>query len=163
MKNEKITDFFIGNLLTSAKIDFTPNGSNIKEIQQALKTASKKGTGNVGFPEFTSKSNEFILVIEDKANIEHQANYEDDVKASLASDIKSITNYAENGALHYAKEIVAKTSFKQVFAFGCTGDEKHHQIRPIYVDENGYKLLHPVENFKTSQSLTSKNIIKNKC
>ncbi len=148
MKNEKITDFFIGNLLTNAKIDFTPNGSSIKEIQDALKTASKKGTGNVGFPEFTAKSKNFILVIEDKANLENQASYADDSKTSLASDLKSIANYAENGALHYANEIVDKTPFKQIFAFGCTGGEKHHQIRPIYVDENGYKLLHQVENFE---------------
>jgi type I restriction enzyme M protein len=56
--------------------------------------------------------------------------------------------YAENGALHYANEIVEKTSFKKVFAFGCSGDEKHHIIRPIFIDENGYKLLEPVENFE---------------
>ncbi|MCI5165313.1 MAG: SAM-dependent DNA methyltransferase [Candidatus Electrothrix sp. GM3_4] len=39
-------------------------------------------------------------------------------------------------------------SFKKVFAFGCSGDEKHHIIRPIFVDEKGYKLLQPVENFE---------------
>ena len=44
-KNERKTDFLIGNLLSNAKIDFTPNGSCIKEIHDALKTASKKGTG----------------------------------------------------------------------------------------------------------------------
>ena len=50
MANERKTDFFIGKLLDLAKIKFTPNGSDIKEIQDALKTASKKGTGKVGFP-----------------------------------------------------------------------------------------------------------------
>lgn len=45
MANERKTDFFIGKLLDSAKIIYTPNGSNIKEINGALKTASKKGTG----------------------------------------------------------------------------------------------------------------------
>ncbi len=148
MGNEKKTDFFIGKLLEQAKIKFTPNGSEIKEIQEALKTASKKGTGNVGFPEFTAKSKDFIIVIEDKADTDKQAKYKDEEKTRLATDTKSITEYAENGALHYAKEIINKTSFKKVFAFGCSGDEKHHIIRPIFVDENGYKLLQPTENFE---------------
>jgi type I restriction enzyme M protein len=148
MKNEKITDFFIGGLLSNSNIEFTPNGSSIKEIQEALKSSSKKGTGNVGFPEFTAKSKEFILVIEDKALLEQQANYEDAEKTRLATDTKSITNYAENGALHYAQQIIAKTSFKKVFAFGCSGDETHHAIRPIFVDEKSYKLLNKIDGFE---------------
>lgn len=157
MANEKKTDFFIGKLLDLAKITFTPNGSDIKEIQDALKTASKKGTGKVGFPEFTAKSKDFIIIIEDKADIEKQANYKDDEKTELASDTKSITDYAENGALHYANEIIKKTSFKKVFAFGCSGDEKHHIIRPIFVDEKGYALLKPV---KTFENFSESNIEK---
>lgn len=42
MVNEKNTDLFISRLLDSANIEFMPNGSSIKEIEDALKTASKK-------------------------------------------------------------------------------------------------------------------------
>lgn len=147
-KNEKALDFHIGKLLDQANIDYTPNASSIKEIQDALKTASKKGTGRAGFPEFTARVDDFILVIEDKADLNKQASYADETETDLATDTKSITDYAENGALHYANEIVAKTNFKKVFAFGCSGDEKHHMIRPIFVSEDGYKLLQPVENFE---------------
>ncbi len=156
MGNERKTDFFIGKLLDLAKISYTPNGSDIKEIQDALKTASKKGTGNSGFPEFVAKSNDFIIVIEDKADTEKQAKYNDDGE-TLSTDTKSITDYAENGALHYANEIIQKTSFKKIFAFGCSGDEKHHVIRPFFVDETGYKLLQPVENF---ENFSEENIEK---
>ena len=156
-KNEKITDLFISKLLDIAKIKYTPNGSSILEIQKALKTASKKGTGRAGFPEFVGKSKDFIIVIEDKADIEEQVKYEDEEGTKLATDTKSITKYAENGALHYAKEIVKKTNFKKVFAFGCSGDEKHHIIRPIFVDNTGYKLLEKVENF---ENFSIKNIEK---
>ena len=156
-KNERKTDFFIGKLLDLAKITYTPNGSSIKEIQTALKSASKKGTGRAGFPEFVGKSKEFIIVIEDKADVDKQANYHDDEKTSLAMDTKSITEYAENGALHYANEIILKTNFKKVFAFGCSGDEKHHVIRPIFIDEKGSKLLHVVENF---ENFSEENIEK---
>lgn len=156
-KNEKALDFHIGRLLDSAGISYTPNGSSIKEIQESLKTASKKGTGNTGFPEFVAKSGEFILVIEDKADLNKQVNYSDENEDGLATDVKSTIEYAENGALHYANEIISKTGFKKAFAFGCSGDERHHMIRPIYVDENGYKLLKPVENFA---NFSSKNIDK---
>lgn len=148
MANERETDFFIGKLLDLAKIEYTPNGSCIKEVHDALKTASKKGTGKVGFPEFVAKSKDFIIVIEDKAEIEKQANYENEEKTILATDAKSITAFAENGVLHYANEILTKTTFRKIFAFGCSGDEKHHIIKPIFVDESGYKLLENVENFE---------------
>ena len=156
-KNEKSLDLFIGKLLDAANIKYTPNGSTIKEIDEALKTASKKGTGTVGFPEFVGISNDFIIVVEDKADLEKQANYSDEESTTLATDIKSLTDYAENGALHYGKHIIANTSFKKIFAFGCSGDEKHHIIRPIFIDENNYLLLNPVENF---ENFSNNNIEK---
>lgn len=148
MVNEKITDFFIGGLLKEANIKFVPNGSDIKEINEALKTASKRGTYSVGHPEFTAKVNDFILVIEDKADINKQAKYCEKNPNKLDMSTDAIVNYAENGALHYAQHIVKNTNFKKIFAFGCSGDEKHHKIRPIFIDENKYKLLDSIENFK---------------
>ncbi len=148
MSNERVTDFFIANLLKASKIEYTPNGSDIKEVQEALKTASKKGTGKVGFPEFVAKVKDFIIVIENKADIDKQVVYSDDNESVLSTDIKSITDFAENGALHYANHLVSNINFKKVFAFGCSGNEKHHIIRPIFVDKTGYKLLQRVENFE---------------
>lgn len=80
--------------------------------------------------------------------MDKQAIYQNDDNQTLLTDGKSIVDYAENGALHYAKEIIAKTNFQKIFAFGCSGDEKHHNIRPIFVDKNGYKILNKVENFE---------------
>lgn len=156
-KNEKALDFHIGRLLDEAGIKYTPNASNIKEIMDALKTSSKKGTGKVGYPEFTAKSGDFIIVIEDKADLSQQAKYQDENETELDTNTKSITNYAENGAWHYAKAIVEKTHFKKVFAFGCSGDEKHHNIRPIFVSTDGYKLLERVDNF---ENFSKENIEK---
>ncbi|MHB8066193.1 MAG: HsdM family class I SAM-dependent methyltransferase, partial [Ruminiclostridium sp.] len=113
----------------------------------ALKTASKKKTGRAGFPEFVGKSNDYIIVIEDKESLDKQALFTDETEQNLLMDTSAIINYAENGALHYAQQILEKTFFSHIFAFGCSGDEKHHRIRPIYVDKNGYKQLQEVENF----------------
>lgn len=156
-KNEKALDLFISKLLDSAEIKHSSDGSNIVEIHKALKTASKSGTKKVGHPEFVGISNDFIIVIEDKAELEKQANYNDEEETELATDTKSLKDFAENGALHYGKHIVENTSFRKVFAFGCSGDEKHHIIRPIFIDQNGYKLLKPVENF---ENFSTENIEK---
>lgn len=154
---EKNLDIFISKLLDSAKIKYSADGSSIKEINNALKTASKKGTGRVGFPEFVGISNDFIIVIEDKADLDKQVNYVNDEQTEYAVDVKSLKNFAENGAFHYGKHIIENTNFKKVFAFGCSGDEKHHVIRPIFIDKNGYKLLKPVENF---ENFSASNIDK---
>lgn len=147
-KKEKNLDIFISKLLDAAKIKYSADGSSIKEINDALKTASKKGTGRVGFPEFVGISNDFIIVIENKVDLDKQANFVNEDAAEYKTDIKSLKDFAENGALHYGKHIVENTNFKKVFAFGCSGDEKHHIIRPIFIDQNDYKLLQPVENFE---------------
>jgi type I restriction-modification system DNA methylase subunit len=142
--SEGNTDFFIGGLLQKSGIGFDYQHSGIIEIQEALKTSSKSGSGNIGHPEFIAKVGDFILVVENKKDISKQAKYLDN---ALAEDINSIKNYAENGALHYARNILKKTGFKKIFAFGCSGDKIHHIIRPIYVDESEYKLLKEVDNF----------------
>lgn len=146
--NERVLDFHIGRLLDSVGIKYTPNGSSIREIHEALRTASKKGTGRVGFPEFVGVSNDFLIVIENKADLEKQASYLDEDQTELAMDAKSVAHYAENGSLHYAQVLIEKTNYNKIFAFGCSGGEKHHLIRPIFVHQNGYKLLQPVENFE---------------
>lgn len=159
MAKEKETDFIIKKLLDAAGIECQAEGCAIHEIQVALQSASKRGTGKVGFPEFVGQSDEFIIVIEDKASTDNQVRYvTDDDKSTLLMDKQSITNYAENGALHYALHIIKNTSFKKVLAFGCSGsDENRIIIRPIYVTPNGYQLLPRVKNFEL---FSSENIRK---
>ena len=108
---------------------------------------SKRGTGKKGFPEYLAISGDFVIVIEDKAKVEDQANYLKD-NETLLMDTSSITKYAENGALHYALSIIQNTNFKKVIAFGCSGtDEKRIVSRPMYVSPTGYKILPKVKDF----------------
>lgn len=51
-KKEAVTDFWVYELLKEAGVELEPQGSSIYEINEALKTASKRGSGKVGFPEF---------------------------------------------------------------------------------------------------------------
>lgn len=74
MKKEAKTDLWISKLLDKANITYDPQGSSIQEIDEALKTASKNGKGNVGFPDFVAVVKDFIIVIEDKADISMHQN-----------------------------------------------------------------------------------------
>ena len=96
MANEKKTDILIARLLREAGIDAEPNGSQIIEVQEALATSSKRGTGKQDFPEFTAQVGEFIIVIEDNAENERQAKYISPGSEVLLMDNSSIVNYAEN-------------------------------------------------------------------
>jgi len=153
MVNESETDVFIMRLLDDAGISFTYKGARTKRITEALKTASKTGSGNSGFPEFVCENEDFLIVIEDKAKTNKQALYLDENTMELDMDVEAVKNYAENGALHYAKHIIEKIpSVKEIFAFGCSGNEEHHIIRPIFVDENNYVVLNEVDNFENFNS-----------
>lgn len=45
MPNEKKTDIVVAQMLSEAGITYTPNGSDIIEINEALESSSKRGTG----------------------------------------------------------------------------------------------------------------------
>lgn len=145
-KKEVLTDFWVYELLKEANINLHPQGSNIKEIDDALKSASKAGTGKVGFPEYTGVVKDFVLIIENKADVSQHIKRND--KDVICNGVTSVKNYAVNGALFYGKHIAEKTSYKKIIAFGVSGNEKRHKISPIFIDERGgYKELEDVETF----------------
>lgn len=145
-KKEAKTDLWVHGLLQEANIHLTPQGCDIKEIDEALKTASKSKTGNAGYPEYCGAVKDFILVIEDKASLDKHL-YKDD-KGLIAQDVKEVRNYAVNGALFYARHLAANTSYNKVLAIGVSGNEKHHRITPVFVNErDDYQELPDVETF----------------
>lgn len=145
-KKEVKTDLWVYELLQEANIQLTPQGCDIIEIDEALKSASKSRTGNAGYPEYCGVVNDFIVVIEDKASLDKHI-YKDD-NGLLSQEVKAVKNYAVNGALFYALHLAANTSYNKVLAFGISGNERHHRITPIFVNERGdYQELSDVETF----------------
>lgn len=143
---EKDTDLWVYDLLKEAGIDLDAQGCSIKEINSALKTASKSKTGKSGYPEYCGVIKDFILVIEDKPSLSKHA-YRDKNKL-LSQDTKAIKEYAVNGALFYARHLAQNTSYHKVLAFGVSGNEKRHRISPIFVnDRDDYQELSDVETF----------------
>ena len=60
-KKEVKTDLWVASQLDKCKIQFTAQGSDVKEIDEALSTASKRGTGNAGYPEYVAVVNDFVI------------------------------------------------------------------------------------------------------
>lgn len=155
-KKEAKTDLWVARMLNDIEIDFTPQGSEVLEINEVLKTASKRGTGNAGYPEYVAVIGDFVLVIEDKASVEHHVLNLDSGLISL--ETQAVCNYAVNGALYYAKHIAQNSSFHKVFAVGVSGTEKMHRITPMYVDDReGYVELEDIESFR---SFSKDNIVE---
>ncbi len=145
-KQEIITDGLVRKMLEDAGIQYSEQGSSIKEINEALKTASKSGTGNAGYPEFVCVVRDFLLVIEDKANLSNHVKYDD--KQLISQETKDVRDYAMNGALFYGLHLAKTTNFKKIIAFGVSGNQKHHKITPIFINERGkYEQLSDVETF----------------
>jgi type I restriction enzyme M protein len=153
-KKEARTDLWVNGLLLEAGIKLEPQGSTILEIDNALKTASKSGSGNVGFPEYVGVVKDFLLVIENKADVaKHKKLNEKNV---ISTEPKDVKDFAVNGALFYGQHLAKNTSYKKVIAFGISGDEKKHLIHPVFIDETEYyRELPEVESFV---SFTEKNI-----
>jgi type I restriction enzyme M protein len=150
MPNEiTLTDQFVRKNLDSLNLKYDEQGSSIKEVKEALKNGSKTGKGGVGKPEFVLQVKDFLIVIEDKKDNDKNIKWTDEKEISL--ETKAKTDYATNGAVHYAKHIAENSSFKKIFAIGITGDEKHHIIQPVYVTDQEIIILdelETLENFK---------------
>lgn len=111
-KKEAKTDLWVYDLLKEAGICLEPQGCSIKEVNEALKTASKKGTGNVGYPEYTGVVGDFLLVIEDKSDLSKHVKY--DNKNLISTDTKAVMDYAVNGAYFYGKHLINNTHYKKI-------------------------------------------------
>ena len=105
-KKEVKTDLWVARQLDDSKIKYDAQGSDVKEINDALQSASKRGTGNAGYPEYVAVVKDFVIVIEDKADLaKHQKLTSTGI---LSVDQKDIADYAVNGAYFYAKHIHPK-------------------------------------------------------
>ncbi|MBZ7939437.1 N-6 DNA methylase [Campylobacter sp. W0014] len=155
-KKEAQTDLFVYKLLEEAGINLTYQGSDIKELNEALKNASKKGTNKQGYPEYCGVVKDFVIVIENKADI--NKHIKRDEKNLISQDQKDIENYALNGVLWYAKQIIAnQTSYKKIFAIAVSGDSKRHRITPMFID-NGAFIREPLGDIETFMLFNEKSI-----
>ena len=140
-RREINTDFWVKSMLEEAGIALTAQGGGTKEIEVALQTASKAGTGRAGYPEFCGTvKGEYLIVIEDKADLDRHLKRDD--RGLIDQTTPTVQDYAVNGALFYALHLAKHTGYRKIFALGISGSEKRHRITPLFVSERGeYKEL----------------------
>lgn len=131
MSKQSETNRWVDRLLHDADIDLYAEKCQIKEIDDALKTASKTGKNSVGRPDYVGVVAGFVIVIENKADIaRHEKLSKDNDISFESSDVK---NYAVNGAIHYAKHVINNSTYKKVIAFGVSGDNMLSRKSIIHV------------------------------
>lgn len=139
----------IENGLIYYKEDSYKSGINADKIlAEAFINASKKLTGNEGSPDYTIKDTktELVIVIECKSDVSKHQTYDnlDDYKTGLGT-VKEISDYAINGALHYATFI---NYAYDVVAIAVSGvEEENYRCTSFFLPKGkGIDSLYLLEN-----------------
>lgn len=134
--NEKTTDQFVRRILADIGIT-SPYEQSIADaptyLYDAMEGASKGTGGGRGKPEFVFESGEFIVVIEDKPDINFSLAYNDADQIDLEYPARA--THALNGAVHYARFFADRTG-KRVFAVGVAGNEALHDLNIAFIAPN---------------------------
>lgn len=150
-KNERKTENVVRNELrkygfydSKADISVEEQKSNIEDVRQLMKTASKSGGGGSGAPEFiisSPSSPDFLVIIECKADTnDHGSSTVGSILSGLAYDESDVSKskrtqrYAIDGALHYAKSLARKFN---VIAIAVSGETKQSALISTYLWPKG--------------------------
>lgn len=128
--------------------DYNVESSMSDYLKEALKGSAKTANKtNFGKPDFhlekyKPKDKIIPIIIENKLSIKKLVS---ENKDGVKFDDKSIANFAVNGALYYARNIIASHKYDEVIAIGCAGDSQNNaKIQVYYVfgtGENAFKLI----------------------
>lgn len=112
--------------------DYNEKSSMSPYMKEALKGAAKtKSKKNFGIPDFHFESHKIPVVIENKLG--HKFHIAAN-KSGIKMDDKSIQNYAVNGAIYYAKNMIESKRYDEVIAIGISGeDDSSIKISTYYV------------------------------
>lgn len=152
-KKEAKTNLWVYDLLKEANIELDAQGSSIIEIDRALKSASKRGTGKVGFPEYVGTVKDFIIVIEDKPAVDKHIKLEG---ALISMEINAVVDYAVNGALFYAQHLAKNTSYKKVLTLH---DYNKNKFVSIFITN---QIMIQGKNYNYSRKMGTQRLKKQK-
>lgn len=112
--------------------DYNEKSSMSPYMKESLKGSAKtQNKTNFGVPDFTSEKYKIPIVIEDKlSNSKHEAISNNGIKM----DDASVKNFAVNGAVYYAKNMIASKKYDEVVAIGISGEsEEEIKVSVFYV------------------------------
>ena len=120
----------------------------------SLEESGEKEKGKSWKPDFELETFDIPVLIENKLGISKLSATNGD---KIKNDIKSVQNFAVNGAIHYAQCAIMSKKYSEVIAIGISGDNTTNvKIQVYYVfgaTDETYKL---VESYTTLDFLESK-------
>lgn len=111
-------------------IDFNEESGMSDYMKEALKGSAKtKDKTSFGKPDFHIEKYSIPIVIEDKLGIKHHVA---ENKSGIRMDEKAVREYAVNGAIYYAKNMIASKKYDEVIAVGISGDNEDNVKITVY-------------------------------
>ena len=148
------------NLGLKKSRDFNEKQAMTRYLKEALKGSAKTKTKeNFGVPDFNLEIYGTPVIVENKFGLKKLVAKDKD---EMKFDDKSISSYAVNGALHYARSIIASGKYHEAVAIGIAGDsEENLQICVYFVWGSSELTFKFMDNYKTLDFLENKKSFKN--
>lgn len=110
--------------------DYTVESSMSQYMREALAGSAKtQQKTNFGKPDFQIEQFDAPVIIEDKLHLSKLVSKN---KEGVKKDDSSISNFAVNGALHYARNMIASGKYHEVVAIGIAGDNADNARQEVY-------------------------------
>ena len=113
-------------------IDYNEKSAMSSYMKEALKGAAKtKSKKNFGQPDFHIEKYKIPVVIENKLYHKFHVTA---TKAGIKMDERSVCNYAVNGAVYYARNMIESKKYDEVIAISISGEsDESIKISTYYV------------------------------
>lgn len=174
---EKVEDYYKEQLKRNDVTYYCKAESvdNNGPIDRALATApSKSGGSGKNFPDIKvlikTRFNRIIpVMIEVKGTKNKLVKFDSNNQIELISKdgkYTAISNYAVNGAIHYANAILDEGTYQEVLAIGINGYETQNQLEPkreiavYYLSEDNARSPILLDQYKDMSFLSAKNLDK---
>lgn len=162
--NDFVKDCFKRLKLEKLK-DYNEESAMSDFMKEALKGSAKtKNKTNFGKPDFHIEKYKIPVVFEDKLDTKKLSAQKENM---LKNDAKSVSNYAVNGAVYYATQMIASGKYKEVVAIGVAGSRSDSiKINVYYVYGSSFKTIKfmpKYENFDFVENEQSFNAFYEDC
>lgn len=129
--------------------DFNVESSMSEYMKEALKGSAKtENKTNFGKPDLHIEKYDIPVIIENKLGLKRLINFTK--KDGIKTDAKSVRDYAVNGALFYATEMIASDKYEEVIAIGIAGDSPSNiEIKVYYVFGASIKSIKDMKSYES--------------
>lgn len=159
---DDVNDFIkdkLDNLGLKKHTNYNVESSMSDYMKEALKGSAKtQHKTSFGKPDFHIEAYKIPIIIENKLSNKKLIN---ETKDGIKFDDKSISGFAVNGALYYARNMIASGKYHEVIAIGFAGDHANSTTIKVYYvfgsADKAFKLL----DTTTLDFLENKNTFDN--